>query len=110
MKRNSIGTLQIGIILLVIATAAIHLSLGIPNFLVMFILNGIGYLILVTALYLPQLQRYRRLIRWALIAFAAVTIVGWIAIGARTTIGYLDKVIEVVLIILLMIEMRQDRS
>ena len=110
MKRNSIGTLQIGIILLVIATAAIHLSLGIPDFLVMFILNGIGYLVLVTALYLPQLQRYRRLIRWALIAFAAVTIVGWIAIGARTTIGYLDKVIEVALITLLMIEMRQDRS
>jgi hypothetical protein len=110
MKRSSIGTLQIGIILLVIATAAIHLSLGIPNFLVMFILNGIGYLVLVAALYLPQLQRYRRLIRWALIAFAAVTIIGWIAIGARSTIGYLDKVIEVALIALLLIEMRQERS
>ena len=110
MNRSSIGTLQIGIILLVIATAAIHLSLGIPDFLVMFILNGIGYLVLVTALYLPQLQRYRRLIRWALIAFAAVTIIGWIAVGARITIGYLDKVIEITLITLLMIEMRQDRS
>ena len=41
----------------------------------LFILNGIGYLVLVIALYLPLLYRFQRLIRWLLIIFAAVTFV-----------------------------------
>ena len=106
--NTKIGPLQIGIILLTVVTAVVHLFLGIPNMLIMFILNGIGYLVLVVALFLPQLQRYRSLIRWALIAFTAVTIIGWIAIGARNAVGYIDKLIEVVLIVLLFIDMRRS--
>lgn len=101
------GPIQIGIILLTIATAVIHLALGIPNGMVMFILNGIGYLVLVTALYLPQLSKFQGLVRWALIAFTAVTILGWVFVGARNPIAYVDKLIEVALVVLLFVEMRQ---
>jgi hypothetical protein len=108
MNANRIGGLQIGIILLTVATAVIHLVLGVPNMLPMFVLNGIGYLVLVIALYLPRLAAYRTYTRWALIAFTAVTIIGWVVIGERNTIAYVDKLIEVALIVLLFIEMRQS--
>ena len=102
-----LGPLQIGILLLAIATALIHILLAIPEGLWMFYLNGAGYLALVAALYLPQFKAQRGRLRWALIAFTAVTVVAWIAIGARNPIAYLDKLIEVALIVLLFIEARQ---
>jgi hypothetical protein len=107
MNTTKLGPIQIGIILLTVATAIIHLALGIPGGLIMFILNGIGYLALLTALYLPQFKKNNSWVRWALIAFAAVTIIGWVAIGMRTAIGYTDKLIEVALIALLFAEMRK---
>ena len=105
--KQKFGPIQIGIILLTIATAVIHLALGIPDGFMMFILNGIGYLVLITALYLPQLSKYHALTRWALIAFTVVTILGWVFIGARIPIAYVDKLIEIVLVVLLFVEMRQ---
>ena len=104
MKNNM---LKLAIIALVIATAAIHLARGIPYGMLMFILNGLGYLGLVAALYLPQFKRYQTWVRWTLVVFTAVTIIGWIAIGDKTlVIGYVDKVIEIVLIALLLVENR----
>ena len=105
MMKN-FGLLQLIIILLTVATALIHIILAIPEGLVMFYLNGIGYLVLVTALYLPQLRRWRGLIRIAFIAYTMVTIIAWVFIGERTTIGYLDKLIEVALVVLLSVEAR----
>ena len=107
-KASQFGMLQIAIILLTVATAVIHLALGIPFVLPMFILNGIGYLVLVTALYLPQLRQYQTYTRWALIGFTAVTILGWAFIGERNTIAYLDKVIEIALIVCLFLEGRKQ--
>lgn len=107
INRTRIGGLQIAIMLLALATAAIHLWLGVPNNLLMFILNGIGYLVLVTALYLPQLRQYQSLIRWVLIIYTAITVIAWIAIGERSTIAYVDKLIEVALIVLLFIDGRR---
>ena len=107
-SMNKYSPLQIGIILLVVATAIIHIVLAVPENLIMFYLNGFGYLILVTALYLPQLKNRRGLIRWALIAYTAVTILGWIAVGERTPIAYIDKLIEAALIVLLVIEGRRS--
>jgi hypothetical protein len=46
------------------------------------------------------------LVRWAFIAFTAVTIIGWVAFGARNTIAYIDKLAEVAIIVLLV----TDRS
>jgi hypothetical protein len=102
------GALQAGIALLTLATALIHLQLNFPD--PMFILNGLGYLALLAALFLPSLARYRELVRWALIGYTALTILLWLLLGARTPIGYMDKVIEIVLIALLLIEARRSSS
>ena len=70
----------------------------------LFILNGLGYLGLLAALQLPipQLARSRSAVRWALVAYAALTIVLWIIMAPEyEIIGYIDKVIEVALIALL---------
>lgn len=117
MTSVRIGGLQIGVILLTLATAAIHLYLGFVQLSigmmggVMFLANAAGYVGLLAALYLRLpiafLSQNRSLVRWALVVFAAVTILGWLAIGERNMIGYVDKAIEVVLIALLVIEARQ---
>jgi len=97
------------IILLAAITAGIHLYLSFkfpqpPD--PIFLLNGLGYLLLVAALYFPhvRLLPMRRRVRWILIAYTALTVVLWIFFGARTPIGYLDKVVEVLLIGLLWLE------
>ena len=101
-------TLRVGIVLLTLATALIHLQLAFPD--PAFILNGLGYLTLLAALYLPvgRLARYRNVVRWVLIGFTALTIFLWILLGARTPIGYVDKAIEVALIVLLLLEARRS--
>jgi len=159
IKRLHIGPLQIGIILLTVITAGIHLyrallmsvlrgssgpgpgrgagggggrGLGpgrggppgggpggadgpmqmlMGSLTTLFYLNALGYILLVIALYLPPLGRYHRIVRWLLIAFALVTIIAWFVItGARfNVIGYADKPVELLLIILLIIEDRQER-
>jgi hypothetical protein len=112
--RTSVGLgLGVGIFVLTLATAVIHLYLAITaiplmglNFGVMlFILNGLGYLGLLAALQLSvrQLARFRSAARWALVAFAALTIVLFFVMAPEyTIIGYVDKAIEVALIALLL--------
>ena len=103
--------LQVVIILLTIATALIHLWLGLggPGLDIMFTLNGLGYLTLAVVGYVPlaPLAKYQTLARWALVAFTAVTIIGWVLIGQRIALGYITKVIEVVLIILVVLDLRK---
>ncbi|NJN81352.1 MAG: hypothetical protein HC802_03095 [Caldilineaceae bacterium] len=84
-ERSRLGPLQYGIILLTLTTALIHISLLFPDTL--FILNGLGFLVLLAALYLPiaQLRPYQGMVRWLLIAYTAVTLIIWIFIGSRTT-------------------------
>lgn len=109
IRRTSEDTgLTTCIILLTLGTAGIHLQLAFPD--PVFILNGLGYLGLLAALYLPvpQLARYQNIARWTLICYTALTVVLWMFIGERTTIGYADKVIEVALIALLLIEGRRS--
>ncbi len=109
-RASSETILRVGIVLLTLATALIHLQLAFPD--PAFILNGLGYLTLLAALYLPvpRVARYRNLLRWVLVGYAALSIVLWIFLGARTTIGYIDKAIEVALIALLLLEARSARS
>jgi hypothetical protein len=113
IPRSSVGlVLGIGIFLLTLATAVIHIYLAFTaisymglNFGVMlFILNGLGYLGLLAALQLPiqQLARFRSAARWTLVAYAALTIVLWFIMAPMyDIIGYVDKVIEIALIALL---------
>ena len=113
-RTSSVGlSLGVGIFVLTLATAVIHLYLALTaigsmgfNFGVMlFILNGLGYLGLLAVLQLPirQLARFRSAARWALIAFAALTIVLFFLMApVYMIIGYVDKAIEVALIALLL--------
>jgi hypothetical protein len=106
----SFGPLQIGIIALTLATALIHFSLLFPDTL--FILNGLGYLALLAAYFLPLpfLRANRGLIRWVFIGFTAATIIAWLVMGdkswANGWLGYVTKAIEVVLIALLLSDRR----
>ncbi len=102
------GLLQLGIIALTLATAFIHFTLVFPSPL--FILNGLGYLGLLAALYapLPLLTPYRRWARWALLGYTALTVLLWVVMGLRAPIGYITKVIEVALIALLLLEERRQ--
>jgi hypothetical protein len=96
------------IVALAVATALIHILLAIPLTMVGFYLNGLGYIALATALYLPPLARYRRALRWLLMGYTALTIILWLLIGRPyTTIGYVDKAIELALITLLWIDGRR---
>ncbi len=101
--------LRIGIIVLTFGTAFTHMSLNFPD--PVFILNGLGYLALLAALYapLPRLARRRNAARWALIGYTSLTIFLWLLFGARTPIGYADKVIEIALIALLLLDARSAR-
>ena len=113
-SRSSVKLgLGVGIFLLTLATASIHLFLAftaIPYFglnfgVILFILNGLGYLGLLAALQspIPQLARFRSAARWALVAFAVLTIVLFFVMAPEyTIIGYVDKAIEVTLIALLL--------
>jgi hypothetical protein len=102
--------LRIGVIVLTVGTALIHLYLGLQGF-PLFILNGLGYLALLAALILPipVISDYRSLTRWVLVGYAALTIFLWILVGARNSIGYADKIIELALIVLLVLKARNSR-
>jgi hypothetical protein len=103
------GLLQGIIVLAAVATALIHIMLafqfpgGVDP---VFLLNGLGYLGLTILLFLPlpALDRYRNLVRWILIAYTLITVVAWYFIGVRSMIAYIDKTIEVLLIICLALD------
>ena len=127
------GALQVAICGLAAATAALHIYLGaithimvatqpeataaaggaaaLGFFAALFYLDGLGYIVLTAALYHPAFARFRRLIRWALIALTAATIVAYFALiqGQYDAMGIADKIVEVVLIVLLVMEDRRDR-
>jgi hypothetical protein len=101
VSRPLVIALRIAVVGLTLATAQIHLTLG----GLMFTLNALGYATLAAALVLPgPIARIRWLTRYALIGFTAVTIIGWLAFGARFDLAYIDKAIEVVLIGLVLVE------
>jgi hypothetical protein len=128
------GPLQIAICVLAVATAAIHIYLGaithimvttqpeataaaggtaaLGFFAALFYLDGLGYIVLTAALYHPAFARFRRLTRWALIALTAATIIAYFALiqGQYDALGIVNKITEVILIVLLVIEGRRDRT
>jgi hypothetical protein len=88
-SRSGVDTaIRIGVVVLTLMAAIVHLSLLFPD--PVFILNGIGYLTLLAALYLPvpRLVLHRRVVRWALVGYATLTILAWVAMGERTLLGY----------------------
>ena len=107
-RTSTDSALRVGIVLLTLATALIHLQLAFPD--LMFILNGLGYLALLAALYLPipQLAPYRNIVRWVFIGYTALTLTLWLIIGERTAAGFISAAAEVALIVLLLLDARRD--
>jgi hypothetical protein len=106
----NLSSKQWAIVALTVATALIHLFLGLSNldaFGITFLLNGLAYLSLIAGLYfLPQLAAQRSLIRWALLGLAAITFVLYFVFNWPDIkpLGLLDKAIELALIVLLWLE------
>ena len=93
-----------GIILATLATALLHLSLF-PD--IGFTLNGLGYVGLLGAYFLPIpfFQQRHKLVWWALIGYTVLTIVLWIILGNKEFVtgtssatGYYAKAVEVILL------------
>jgi len=93
-----------GIILTALATAVLHITLY-PD--IMFTLNGLGYLGLLGAYFLPIsfFQQNHKLVWWALVGYTALTIVLWVVMGDKTFVagtssatGYYAKAAEVILL------------
>jgi hypothetical protein len=95
-----------GIILSGLATALLHLSLFSQMGFDPIVLNGLGYLALLAAYFLPIpffQQRYR-LVWWVLMGYTVLTFVLWILLGDKnfvagtsSAIGYYAKAAELVL-------------
>lgn len=115
MKIGSVTftPVQIGITILTLITAVIHLTLGQP----LFILNGLGYIALWGALFLPIsfLQPWHRLIRWAFIGYTLLTIILYFVFHAdgswqQDGLGMFTKLVEVVLLLLLIYDGMSSRN
>lgn len=95
-----------GIILATLATALLHLSLLPQMGADPIALNGLGYLALLGAYFLPIpfFQQRHRLVWWALMGYTVLTFVLWIILGDKnfvpgtsSAIGYYAKAAELFL-------------
>lgn len=97
-----------GIILATLATALLHLSLFPRLGPDPIALNGLGYLALLGAYFLPIpfLQQRHKLVWWALLGYTVLTFFLWVIMGDKTfsfdfsnaAIGYYAKAAELFLI------------
>ncbi len=109
------STLRIVILLSALFTGLVHLvllSIQIGDPSPIFILNGLGYLVLLALFWFnpPFLSRRRTLLHYAFMAYAALTILLWIfAGGNRDLTGFLTKADEVVLFVALWAHLRAEK-
>src|SRR5215216_7955138 len=104
-------TPQISLAILTIITALIHFERAIedPDIRILFVLNGLGYFALLAVFYLTAFQRFHSLVRWAFIAYTAITILlyfVWVAMSGEWTIplGPIAKIVEIAMIVILLRE------
>ncbi|HSL42151.1 MAG TPA: hypothetical protein VK897_01890 [Anaerolineales bacterium] len=104
-----------GIILFTLTTAILHIILF-PD--IMFTLNGLGYLALLAAYFLPIpfLQERHNLVWWALVGYTALTIILWVIMGEKTFVpgtssatGYYAKAAELLLLVFLFADRPQTQ-
>ena len=102
--QPTMALLRAFVVLLTLGTAAVHASLG----GVLFLANAAGYVAFAAAMVLPgRIGQLRWLVRLALVGFTATTIGAWFLFGARFPLAYLDKGLEIALIVVLAIELWQ---
>jgi hypothetical protein len=97
-----------GIIIFTLATALLHLFLFSRMGLDPIVLNGLGYLALLGAYFLPIpfFQQRHNLVWWALLGYTVLTFVLWLIMGDKTftfdfsnaAIGYYAKAAELFLL------------
>jgi hypothetical protein len=105
LREQRLGTITLrGLILtLTVATGVIHATLG----GVLFTMNAFAFGTLAVAFVLPEpIAQARWLVRVAILGFAAATIAGWLVFGARFPLAYLDKAIELALVVAVAIDLR----
>lgn len=102
-----------GIILSNLTTAFFHISLF-PD--IMFTLNGVGYLGLLGAYFLPIpfFQERHRLVWWGMLGYTLLTLILWVIMGDKqfvagtsSAIGYYAKAAEVILLAFLWVDRPQ---
>lgn len=115
-RAGRLTLLRTAIILLAAATAGIHLLVAIldivPGALPVFLLNALGYLSLTSVSYapFPVSTSLRAPARWMLLGYTALTILLWVLGGPRIALAYADKAIEAALIVLMLVDARQERA
>jgi hypothetical protein len=99
------SSLRSVIVLLTIATAAIHayLNVMLGSLDVVFTLNAVGYLAFLFALSSPLFATRRNWVLIAFMGYTLVTILAWVAMGDKSLsplgiMGWIDKAIEVLLL------------
>ncbi len=115
--RAGISPVRIGIALLAVGTAGIHLYLFLiegflgtgemlPIYQLLFVGNVFAYATLGAALLLPlsPLARFRSFVRVVLISVAVASIASYFYVGVLDAVGHIDKVIEVLLIVLVTVD------
>ena len=110
---------RVGIILATLVTAGMHLFSAFalyppPQFSPdpMFTLNGLGYLGLLGAYFLPIpfFQKRHKLVWWVLGGYAIVTILAWVILGDRNfaslagQVGLTAKIAELILLVCLWLD------
>ena len=110
------ATYRIIILITSLVTAVIHLVILNIMFLrssgsldLLFTLNGLGFLALAAAFFIdfPFLRGFEKWVIYALMAFTLATIIAWIPFGSRSTLGYLTKLDEVILLVALSLYLRE---
>jgi hypothetical protein len=114
MEEEMSGTsTRYAIIVLTLFTAVVHgvvLNMQMGHIDPLFTLNGLGYLGLLGALLFKFPPGRETLVYYAFMAYTLVTIIAWVAIGERNTLGYATKAVEVLLIIFLWIDLGRAKS
>ncbi|MFL5629367.1 MAG: hypothetical protein ACJ788_27630 [Ktedonobacteraceae bacterium] len=114
---NRLDSVALGLVLLTLITAGAHLYLAAQpdeDLRFWFLLNGVGYLVLLAAFELPQFAQIHKIVRWVLMGYALLTIILWFFLGSISK-GELDpfditvKVVEAALVLLLFLDSRRER-
>lgn len=122
---NDFGLVQIGIVITALTTAFIHWYLAISMLRdnqspVLFFLNGLGYLSLLIALFLPRsiverflpsrlARLYRPVVRYTFMGYTLLTIILWWVMGPMITpIAIIDKTVEITLLVLLWLDRARE--
>lgn len=115
--RSVVFPVRIGVALLALGTAGIHLYLFLiegflgngemlPIYQLLFVGNALAYVTLAALLLLPlsPLARVRSFVRVALVSIAVASIVSYFYVGVLDALGHTAKAIEVLLILLVMVD------